>query len=320
MEDFKLDSIKLLKEININKSKETDKISNAVINGVYWLINYTLKYNRIKNIADSILLCFYTLIINTPISKELLFIRDISIKYVKIVLKIVIQEKIENGYEHAYIINKFIRLNGELENKLKKNFNEIFKKDYEIITLEDYKNLISKNKVEDICYYIKILFTPYLLYKYKYKYKHNKMFDIKDFKKKFNLLTSDILDRFRKYDSFETDYLVTHIFFVLNCYGICGFNKWTKPVLKICKLYIFKYFSSMFKTKDIDLLAEVVSCLKLCSKSSKRDKIIKKSISYILKKQKKNGSWYHNLDNVDQYDVIHPIWTCINALYISNLN
>jgi hypothetical protein len=138
------------------------------------------------------------------------------------------------------------------------------------------------------------------------------------FKRKISVLQRADFDRLRDEAPHETDYLVTHLPFVLTCYGGCPGEIQRHPkLLRKCKAYLLKYARKTIKGEDLDIVGEFLQCLKYMPPSSRVRGTASRLTRYILKRQNADGSFGESrvARGRTLYDRFHCTWTSLNGLW-----
>ena len=142
---------------------------------------------------------------------------------------------------------------------------------------------------------------------------------------------SDAEQRTRSEEWRHSFYLATHIVFAHSAYSGIKTNVSDAPWLYRYLRKSLKFMLKMSREKaknpsvyvDCDGIGECVDCLRGLGLTEASDPQVCSGTNWLLKYQKKDGSWpvwflgtdgYGDEDTDDPYDVLHPTWVCTQAL------
>ena len=142
---------------------------------------------------------------------------------------------------------------------------------------------------------------------------------------------TDAEHRTRSEEFRHSFYLATHIVFAHSAYSGIKTNNSDAPWLYRYLRKSLKFLLNMSKQKrknpsvyvDCDGIGECVDCLRGLGLTEASDALLCSGTNWLLKYQKKDGSWpvwfmntegYGDEDTSDPYDILHPTWVCTQAL------
>ncbi len=112
------------------------------------------------------------------------------------------------------------------------------------------------------------------------------------------------------------NYLITHIILTLSNYDEKAINLNHSLVKKVIEYIKINFDDIRHKTDDIDLIAEILQCWRICKLSKSHQ--YKEAIHFLFKQQIYDGSWleleYIDLKEDDPYDIFHSTWAVLTGL------
>ena len=292
--------------------KPKNKIQKSFINGIVWCINFLENERYFNSQAINYVLLLHGLCFikkDRETDKLLLKLLQETIERISKKMDIIVKKDNE---EILYILSSFGKLKDlpkEVKLKIQRYYKsikckEIYENDIdETIENEDYDSL-SDEAVSHV-------FLS-LAKKYNKEIKSFPVCRLDLYKKALNKFNIQDLEKTTD-DYNELDYHVTHVLFIYNSYN-CTKLKRNKTVKSVENYLVKNSRRILTKSKDIDLIAEVLDCMLVINNRNWNKTWKSKFVNKLLKKQNKSGMWSTKGDKTI-YVRFHGNWACLGALY-----